>query len=136
VERPFTLRFSDAGSSVVEDLELAGGVPVAFAGAESRPPSFRAVDRLPRPLYGASILRGNRNRRLGDLPAGTEVGSLSVPEDEPAPGESDFRAFRRFIRGDALFGRLDRGEAGTGDVVSADLADARRRPRFFIQRLP
>lgn len=136
VERPFTLRFSDAGSSVVEDLELAGGVPMAFAGAESRPPSFRAVDRLPRPLYGASILRGNRNRRLGDLPAGTEVSSLSVPEDEPAPGESDFRAFRRFIRGDALFGRLDRREAGAGDVVSADLADARRRPRFFIQRLP
>ncbi|HXG62597.1 MAG TPA: hypothetical protein VNO22_14605 [Planctomycetota bacterium] len=136
VDRPFTIRFSDAGSSAVEDLELAGGVPVAFAGAESRPPSFRAVERLPRPLYGASILRGNRNRRLGDLPAGTEVNALAVRDDEPAPGEADFRAFRRFIRGDALFGRLDREDAGAGEVSSADLAEARRRPRFFIQRLP
>jgi hypothetical protein len=136
VDRPFTVRFGDAGSSSVEDLELAGGVPAAFAGVEGRPRSVRVAGRLPRPLYGASLLRGNRNRRLGDLPAGTDVAALSVREDEPAPEDPDFRAFRRFIRWDALFGRLDRGDQAIGDVSSPDLADARRRPRFFIQRLP
>lgn len=135
-ERPFAIRFGETGSSSVEDLELVAGVPVAFAGVEGRSPSARAVDRLTDPLYGASLLRGNRNRRVGDLPAGTDVAALSVGEDEPAPGETDFRAFRRFLRGDALFGRLDRREQRVGDVFSPDLADARRRPRFFIQRLP
>lgn len=131
---PFTLRVGDRGCEV-EALRLRPNVAVCFAGAAGGPPSLRAGERLPGPLYGATVLMERRNRFVGDLPSGALIADLRPGEDGPPPREPEVRAFGRFARGDTLMGWLDRGERGATDVASPDLADARRRPRFWMQRL-
>lgn len=132
---PFTIRAGGKGS-IVEGLKLAPGSVACFAGVEERAaPSLRALPSLSAPLYRASVLLENRNRFLGDLPAGATLPER-VGEDEPAPREPDFTLFAsRFVAGDSLFGWLARGEGPARDVHSPDVADQREKPRFFLQRL-
>ncbi len=130
-EIPFVIRAGEKGCSV-QELRLSAGRAVCFAGAEGRPPTLRGSGRIPVPLYGAGMRRGDRSVRLGDLPAGSEPAGTEPFE----PGEQEARVFGRFLAGDGLFGRLDRGEGAARDVRSPDLADARLRPRYFIGRRP
>lgn len=127
----FRIRASARGCSV-EGLGLPAGGAACFAGAEARPATIRAGGPLTAPLYGAGMRRGERFVRLGDLPAGSEPAGA----DSFEPVEADHRVFRRFLAGDGLFGRLDRETRAAEDVRSPDLADARRRPRFWVGRLP
>lgn len=130
-----TVRVGGQGCTV-EGVRLKPGGMACFAGAAERPaPSLRCFPALTAPLYRATLLVGNRNRALGDLSAGAEV-PPSVLEDEPAPREPDYLHLgSRPVVGDSLFGWLDPGEGPARDVHSPDVADQRRRPGFFVQRL-
>jgi len=131
-DEPLTIRVDERGSTA-EGFALAAGRRICFAAVEGRTPSMRALERVPRPLVSASVRRGGRLRYLGDLEAGVD---WSAPGREgPGPREEEARPWSRFLQGDAACGWLDRSDRPAEDVGSTDLADGRRRPLFFIQRL-
>jgi hypothetical protein len=133
-EQPFVLRVGEGPGSRVEELPLPAGGTACFAALEAAAPSMRPAERVPLPLYRASILLANRNRELGDLRPGDALPS-SVAEDAPAPRDPAFQAFRRFVATDCVFGWLEREERPADAERSPDLADARAHPRFFVGRL-
>jgi len=131
-EEPLTIRVTEQGSTA-EGFALAAGRRICFAAAQGRTPSMRALERVSRPLTAVSVRRAGKIRFLGDLGAG---GEFSNPGREgPGPRAEDARPWSRFLQGDVAYGWLDGGERPAEDVGSADLADARRKPIFFIQRL-
>jgi hypothetical protein len=131
-DRPCRIRVEAKGCGV-EGLAVGPDRPACFAGVETRAPTARASPEFPVPLFRVTVMAGNRNRSLGDLPAGATLPS-SVDEDEPAPQDADFRALGlRFVSPDCVFGWLDDKEGPAHDVRSPDLADARERPRFLVQ---
>ncbi len=133
-DEPFTIRLEGRGCRV-EGLKISAGGAFCFVAGGDRPPTMRAAGSVPAGLYGAGVVRGGRHRLMGDLPAGGEVPALVV-EDEPLPREPDFAALlSRFLSGDCVFGRLARDERPARDVTSPGLADARARPRLWLQRL-
>jgi hypothetical protein len=131
-EEPMTIRLHERGCTV-EGFSLPSGRRVCFSGVEGRAPTMRATERVARPLLGASMRRGGTERRLGDLPAGSEI-PKEAGGGTSAPREGGEAPWLRFADGDALWGWLDRETRPAEDVGSADLADGRRRPTFFIQR--
>jgi hypothetical protein len=116
-DRPFTLRVEERGCRV-EGLELGPGRAAAFVASRGRPATAPST-----PLRDGWERKGSAFRPL-DGSAG-----LSEPKD------AEFRAWGRFLQGDAIFGRLGAPEA-VDDVASPQLADARRTARYVIRRLP
>jgi hypothetical protein len=133
-EYAFVIRAGDAGCRV-ERLRFEAGRAACFAGVVERATKAAAAPSLSVPIYRAYVLRANRNRSLGDLPAGAVLPG-EVAEDGPAPREPDFGALgSRFATDDCAFGWLDTAERPADDLHSDDLADARLRPRFILFRL-
>ncbi len=133
-DEPFTIRVQGRGC-VVEGLHLAAGGAACFAGAEDRASSMRAVPSLTAPLHQAFVKTGGRTKSLGDLPAGAAVPAEAGEGGEP-PRDRRFSSLGfRFTAADCVFGWMDPEERPARDVRSPDLADARERPRFFVQRL-
>jgi hypothetical protein len=60
---------------------------------------------------------------------------VSGPAEFSEPKDAEYRAWKRFVDGDAVFGRLD-GSEPAADVASPQLADARRVGRYVVRRLP
>ncbi len=130
-EEPLTIRVLERGSRA-EGFQLSAGRRACFAAVEGRAPTMR-LGRPTRPLYGASLRQGGVTKYLGDLEAGAEI--LRPPRGGTSPREAEERPWLRFLDGDGVCGWLERGDRAAGDVGSPDLADARGRPVFFIQRL-
>ncbi len=133
-DEPFTIRIEGRGGRVAGLNAPAGRAPCVAAGGD-RAPTMRAGAAFPAPLWGAVVVREGRRRPLGDLAAGSPV-PAEAAEGGPDPMEPDFAALAaRFASADCAYGRLDPGERPARDVASPDLADARVRPRLWIQRL-
>jgi hypothetical protein len=126
-DRPFTLRL-EASACAVEDLQLGPGRAAAFAAPGVRGPTAPSTV-----LRDAWAVRGGKWKRLGDVALGAAAPErIETPESEPK--DALYAAWKRFVEGDAVFGRTGGGEPAE-EVGSPDLADARRGERYVIRRL-
>lgn len=132
-EVPFVLHLEGRGSRV-EGLRIPPGGVQAFVAAADRAPSVRPAVSLSAPLFGAVLARGGRFRTLGDLPAGGPLSTMLEGEVEEGPplDPALSRLAVRFVRGESLMGRLERGDRSVREVSSPDVADARGRPRLWV----
>ncbi|HLY72849.1 MAG TPA: hypothetical protein VKU80_01925 [Planctomycetota bacterium] len=130
---PFTLRVDERGCRV-EGLRLGPNRSACFGGTESVGVTKPDLERLPKALSAAVLIRRGRARYLGDLPAGAAI--PATPEGEnPVHRSADFDAWSRFVGPDGLFGVLDRDARSSHDLDGPDLADERERTRSLILRL-
>lgn len=130
-EEPLTIRILERGS-VAEGFALAAGRRACFAAVEGRPPTLRP-GRQNRPLYRVTLRRGGVANYMGDLEAGAEI--LRQPLGGTSPSGVEEAPWLRFLEGDGVWGWLEREGGVARDVGSPDLADGRRRPGFFLQRM-